>query len=55
MVVKKTREKEAEEIKKIYRPDLDEIKEIMENTQIEVGDVFSDNTSKDSISPKKNN
>ena len=49
MVGKRTDEKEALEMKKIYNVYLDERKEIMNSTKIKVEDIFSDIISKDSI------
>ena len=46
MVDKKIDQKEAEELKKVYNSYIDKRKEIMNNTQFEVEDVFGDVISK---------
>ena len=53
MIDKKTDEKEALELKKIYNQYLDKRKEIMNSTKFEVEDIFGDVISKDSISPEQ--
>ena len=53
MIDKKTHEKEALELKKIYNHYLDKRKEIMNSTKFRVEDIFGDVISKDSISPEQ--
>ena len=53
MIDKKTDEKEAMELKKIYNHYIDKRSEIMKNTSFRVEDVFGDVISKDSISPEQ--
>ena len=53
MVDKKNDEKEALELKKIYNHYLDKRKDIMENTQFKVEDVFDDVISKDNFSQEQ--
>ena len=53
MVDKKTDQRQAEELKKIYNHYLDKPKEIMTNTQFQVEDIFGDVISKQSISPEQ--
>ena len=52
---KKTDEKEAEELKKIYNHSLDKRKEIMKNTSFNVEDIFGDVISKDNFSQEQIN
>ena len=53
MIHKKTDEKEAQELKKIYNHYIDKKSEIMKNIQFKVEDIFGDVISKDSISPEQ--
>ena len=53
MVDKKIDEKEAEQLKQIYNHYIDERKEIMKSTQIEVKVVFTDVISKNTISTEQ--
>ena len=53
MIDKKTDEKEAEEMKKIYNHYLDKRREIMKNTCFKVEDILSDIISKDNISQEQ--
>ena len=53
MVDKKTDEKEALELKKIYNHYIDKRKEIMNSTRFRVEDIFGDIVSKDTISPEQ--
>ena len=53
MVVKKSDEKEAEEMKNIYNHYLDKRKEIMKKTHFKVEDVFGDVISKDTFSQEQ--
>ena len=51
MVDKKIDEKEALELKKIYKNYVGKRKEIMDSTKIKVEDIFGDVINTDSISP----
>ena len=53
MIDKKTDEKEAQELKKIYNQYIDKRKEIMNSTKFEVENIFGDVISRDSISPEQ--
>ena len=53
MVDKKTDEKEAQELKRIYNHYLDKRKEIMKNNQFKVEDVFGDVVGKDNFSQEQ--
>ena len=53
LVVEKVVEKEAEDLKKMENHYLDKREEIMENTEFKVEDIFSDITSKGSISTEQ--
>ena len=53
MIDKKIDEKEALELKKIYKHFIDKRKEIMNSTKFKVEDIFGDIISKDSISPEQ--
>ena len=53
MIDKKIDQKEAEQLKQIYNHYIDERKEIMNSTKFKVEDIFTDNISKDSISPEQ--
>ena len=53
MIDKKIDEKEAMELKKIYKHYIDKRSEIMKNTSFRVEDVFGDVISKDGISPEQ--
>ena len=53
MIDKKIDGKESDESKNIYNHYLDMRKKIMKITQFRVEDIFSDITSKDSISPER--
>ena len=53
MIDKKSDEKDALELKKIYNKYLDKRKKIMVSTWFTVEDMFSDVISKDSISPEQ--
>ena len=53
MVEEKTDEKEAQDLKKLYKPYLDKRKDIVNSTKIKVEDVFGDIISKDSVSPEQ--
>ena len=53
MIDKKTDEKEAQELKKIYNHYIDKRKEIMDSTKFKVEDIFGDVISKDSISTEQ--
>ena len=53
MVDKKIDENEAEELKKIYKHNLDKGREIMKNTSFKVEDIIGDVLSKISISPEQ--
>ena len=53
MADKKTDEKEAQELKKIYNPYNDKRSEIMKNTKFKVEDVFGDVISKDNFSQEQ--
>ena len=52
-MIKKVYDKEAQELKKTYNPYLDKRKEIMENTNFKVEDIFGDIINKDTISPEQ--
>ena len=52
-MIKKTDEKEALELKKMYNHYLDKRNEIMNSTKFKVEDIFGDVKSKDSISPEQ--
>ena len=53
MIEKKTDEKEALELKKIYNHYIDKRKQIMDSTKFKVEDLFGDVISKDSNSPEQ--
>ena len=53
MIDKKTDEKEAQELRKIYNHYLDTRKEILTSTQFNVEDIFGNNINKDTISPEQ--
>ena len=53
MVDKKTDEKEAQELKKVYNHYIDKRSEIMKNTSFKVEDVFGDVISKDKFSQEQ--
>ena len=53
MIDKKTDEKEALELKKIYNHYIDKRKQIMDSTKFKIEDIFGDVISKDSISPEQ--
>ena len=53
MVDRKIDEKEAQELKKIYRQYVDKRKEIMKNTSFKVEGVFGDIISKDNFSQEQ--
>ena len=53
MVDKKTDEKEAQELKKIFNHYIDKRSEIMKNTSFKVEDVFGDVISKDNFSQEQ--
>ena len=52
MIDKKIDQREAEQLKQIYKHYIDKKSEIMKNTQFKVEDIFSDVISKDTISPE---
>ena len=52
-MIKKTDEKEADEIKKVYNLYIDKRCEIMKNTSFKVEDVFGDARSKDNFSQEQ--
>ena len=51
--MKKTDQKEAEQLRHFYIHYIDERKEIMKNTQFKVEDVFGDVISKDNFSQEQ--
>ena len=53
MIDKKIDQKEAEELKKIYKHYIDKRKEIMKNTSFKVEDVFGDVISKGNFSQQQ--
>ena len=53
MVVKKTNEKESEQLQQIYNHYIDKKCEIMKNAQFKVEDIFTDVISKDTISTEQ--
>ena len=52
-MIKKIDQKEAEQLKKIYKHFIDKKSEIMKNTQFKVEDVFGDVISKDNFSQEQ--
>ena len=53
VIDKKTDQKEAEELKKIYNHFINKKSEIMKKTQFKVEDIFGDKITKGSISPEQ--
>ena len=53
MIDKKTDEKEAQELRKIYNHYLDKRKEILTSTQFNVEDIFGNIINKDTISQEQ--
>ena len=52
-LIKKTDEKESNQLKQIYNHYIDKNSEIMKNTQFKVEDVFTDVISKDTTSAEQ--